>query len=600
MNKLIGIFGCLSTLSIAIPAAYGATVLTGDARLTQSVPGNGDQLRTGESTGGTVRIDGGTSVTLDRGSDPDISGDAAPGAIIGRRAGDVNTMDIDDAELIINADGASGFLQIARDGVDAEVSLTNGARIEIRDDTAASGTGSFAGEGLFVGRSGSGTGTLNVTDSEILITSTSGAFMWAGREGADGVVVLDNSSLTLEDRDPNAAANSSATFTLGRDVGSDGDVLITNGSTVTISSDTGSANILVSRAFGATGNLVLDMGSIIDLSTSGPVGSFGADLQIGSAGTGQVTVTGGSKILFTSSDGDVFVGAPAGGTPFAGSGTLNITGSGSEVAATDIVVVGRADFYDPSNTSAGGLIDVSAGGILSTLDGMHVGENGEIKTDADVRIGTGAVSVPGSANVLAENYIVVSDGGTLTADTIHLDSGGFLGGNAGIIDADVMLSGGVLGPGASPGSMDILGDLTYSGGFIDLEIGGTGPGQFDVLNIFGSLILPASPLSDLLRITFLDSYLAAAGDTFNVLNFDALSGGPITASFFNEDGDALEGYGIDFSSSTGSFGFSVVSVPDPLQPVPLPASLPILLAGLGSLAMLKNRRSQKTDSGKSA
>jgi hypothetical protein len=231
---------------------------------------------------------------------------------------------------------------------------------------------------------------------------------------------------------------------------------------------------------------------------------------------------------------------------------------------------------------------------------MHIGENGNISTDVDVRIGTGAVSAPVSANVLAENYMIVSNGGTLTADTVHLDSGGFLGGNAGIIDADVMLSGGVLGPGASPGSMDILGDLIYSGGFIDLEIGGTGPGQFDVLNIFGSLILPASPISDLLRITFLDSYLAMAGDTFDVLNFDALSGGPITASFFNEAGDALEGYGIDFASSTGGFGFSVVSVPDSLQPVPLPASLPILLAGLGSLALLKNRRSQKMETGKSA
>jgi hypothetical protein len=50
----------------------------------------------------------------------------------------------------------------------------------------------------------------------------------------------------------------------------------------------------------------------------------------------------------------------------------------------------------------------------------------------------------------------------------------------------------------------------------------------------------------------------------------------------------------DAFSNTGAGTFSIVSPPDPafVPPVPLPAGLPLLVAGLGALALL--RRSRKT------
>jgi fibronectin-binding autotransporter adhesin len=572
----------VAALSI-VTSAQSATLLSGDARLSQNQGAEGDQLRTGEVSGGTVVINDGTTVTLNRGTSPNLASEAATGVIVGRRAGPTNTLDIDGASLIIDSAGAAGFFQIARDGVDAQVTLSFGAYLEMRDDLAPSGTASTSGEGISVGRSGAGTGTLNVIDSEILITSTSGAFINGGREGANANITFDNATVTLEDRDPNPAALSSASITLGRDTGSDAQMLITNGSRLSLSSTNGFAGVTVGGAFNSTAELTLDMGSIIDLSTAGPPGSFGADLHVGQQGVGVMNVRNGSKVLFTSSDGQIFVGVPGDNRPFAGNGTLSISDSGSEVAATDIIGVGRTDWNDPNRTSDGGLIEVFNGGTLSTQNGMHIGTNGEIRTDTDVRIGTGAVATPNGANVLAERYTIVSDGGRLTAQTVHVDAGGYLGGNGGIVDATVSLNGGVIGPGASPGSMTILGDLIYTGGFIDLEIGGTAPGEFDFLDIFGSLILPTTSIMDLLRITLLDSYQAQAGDSFDLLNFDSLIGGPITASFFDENGQQLTGYSFGSTTGSGSFGFAVNSVPD-VAAVPLPASLPMLLAGLGFLA----------------
>lgn len=230
------------------------------------------------------------------------------------------------------------------------------------------------------------------------------------------------------------------------------------------------------------------------------------------------------------------------------------------------------------NQNLDGVLDQSTALALdigSTDPGKLI-VNGPIALDVQnsISIGNGA---------RGEMYVV--NGAHVTAQSWNVGQNGFLNLSNGSITA---LNGGVtfagnLNIGSSPGTGNIFGDFTMTGGFWDVEIGGIAQGMFDVLYISGD----ANFLGGTINFSFLNGYTPLLGDTFNFLNVTGntnfgstlftYSGLPSNLSFFVNP------------SASGGLTATAVAASAP-SPVPLPAGFPMLLGLLGALAFLKRKR----------
>jgi hypothetical protein len=250
---------------------------------------------------------------------------------------------------------------------------------------------------------------------------------------------------------------------------------------------------------------------------------------------------------------------------------LNVAGTGSTVSATRDIRIGYGDVFtgfdgnnDPSFSPSTATVNVTDGALLTTTRTVEV-------SDVDGE-GTG--------------FLTVSSGGTVVADTVRVNGGGVLSGNGGTIQADVILNGGIIAPGASPGILNIDGNLSVLSGLLSFEVAGTGIGMFDQLNISQSLFSTGSgPFA--IEIRFMDLFVPQDGDVFSLLNVGGSApdfGNPdeVTFSFFGLG--AGQELAIDFSNG----GFSARVLGDGNRvgatPIPLPASLPLLL---GAFALLR-------------
>lgn len=249
-----------------------------------------------------------------------------------------------------------------------------------------------------------------------------------------------------------------------------------------------------------------------------------------------------------------------------GESSLTVEGAGSRVTSTRGVSIGAGNvfvgFGDPDNFADP--IFEPSNAEVTVRDGATLSTAGELRVSDEDGEGTG--------------FLTVASGGRVEADTVIVNGGGLLSGDGGTIVADVVLNGGTIAPGASPGIMNIDGDLEVLDGLLSFEIGGSAIGMFDQLFISGDLITP-SVLN--IEISFLDSFLAQAGDSFDFLTVDGnapIFGDPDSISFsFLGDNP-----GLDFSFNSGGFS-AVVTGGGGVSPVPLPASLPLLLAAIGGL-----------------
>lgn len=250
-----------------------------------------------------------------------------------------------------------------------------------------------------------------------------------------------------------------------------------------------------------------------------------------------------------------------------GESSLTVEGTGSVVTSTRGVSIGAGDVFvgfDDPDTFTGPIFEPSSAEI-TVRDGALLSTAGELRVSDEDGEGTG--------------FLTVASGGRVEADKVIVNGGGLLSGNGGTIAADVVLNGGTIAPGASPGIMNIDGDLEVLDGLLSFEIGGSALGMFDQLFVSGDLITP-SGLN--IEISFLDSFLPQMGDTFDFLTVDGdapIFGDPdsISFSFFGDNP------GLDFSFNSGGFS-AVVTGGGGVSPVPLPASLPLLLAAVGGLA----------------
>ena len=193
-------------------------------------------------------------------------------------------------------------------------------------------------------------------------------------------------------------------------------------------------------------------------------------------------------------------------------GSLTIDGNGTISGGS--ATVARAAAAAPARALFGSGFFLQGGGTLTFQPGA-----GQTQTIADVIADqTGS----GGTGANAGSYsVVLSGAGTLILNAVNTYSGtttvsaGTLGGT-GTIGALAVNSGGTLAPGASAGTFH-TGTITFSSGAtFAAEIGGTGAGQYDQVDVHAGVNLGGATLS----LSFLGGFSPSPGSSFVLIQND--------------------------------------------------------------------------------
>ena len=187
-------------------------------------------------------------------------------------------------------------------------------------------------------------------------------------------------------------------------------------------------------------------------------------------------------------------------------GTFNQTGGIVRLGITGMYISGEYNLSDGELTKSVGLESIS--GTFNQSGGIHRNIIGS------------PVSISGTYNLTGGIYqtdrLTINSGGTFNFDGGTLSVGNFTG--------DLVNNGGTLAPGSSPGTTNITGNYSQS---IDsvyaAELGGTAPGEFDVLDVAG-----VATLNGRLDVTLFDlgggEFNPSLGDSFDILLAETISG----------------------------------------------------------------------------
>ncbi|MHC5108362.1 MAG: hypothetical protein ACYTHJ_00620 [Planctomycetota bacterium] len=192
----------------------------------------------------------------------------------------------------------------------------------------------------------------------------------------------------------------------------------------------------------------------------------------------------------------------------------------------DIKGNGETEVNDGLNLTQG---SVGLGGVINN-DGIIVKSTGSESSSMLDTINRGTFDIQSGSVQFHTSY---NEYRQTAGETVLIDAsliffqqyspfyleGGSLKGN-GVVDGDVDNSGGLVSPGFSFGALSVSGDYTQGeNGVLDIEIGGTSPSEFDVLSVTGTATLAGE-----LRVTDIDDFVPAIGDTFVILTAADVSG----------------------------------------------------------------------------
>lgn len=214
--------------------------------------------------------------------------------------------------------------------------------------------------------------------------------------------------------------------------------------------------------------------------------------------THQVTATGTGEIVVTAQDGILLDGALA-TLQTAGGDLVLDSGSGSTVTAND-----PAGFFGAGS----GIVRLSSG----QWD-LRIGNSDSIEDASTVVVGSGTVLNTGSTSE--------------TLAGITVEAGGLLEGS-GTITGNVLADGGTVGPGNSPGIIQVIGDFTLGDdSLFDVEIGGTTPGtQHDQTTVTGDVTFGSNAA---LSLTPSGGFVPTVGQTFTLI--DNQGSNPVSGQF---------------------------------------------------------------------
>ena len=241
---------------------------------------------------------------------------------------------------------------------------------------------------------------------------------------------------------------------------------------------------------------------------------------IGSNEQGRAVVTGGSS--FTTDSGTL-------GLFSAGDGRMAVSGTDSiwTVNPTNSISLGESE---PTGLKVGvegtGTLVVKDGGEVTAPNarlGLLAGGHGSILVsdpnstlDAGQFLGIGANSI--FEDLMGAAELSIGGGARVTAQTTVLGANGTLKGD-GTLEGNFYNRGGTISPGFSPGGLVFNGDFTFDSGLLEIEVGGTNPGEFDTIHVDGSATFSGGRIV----IVFVDGFLPEAGDSLDFLFANNLS-----------------------------------------------------------------------------
>ena len=139
------------------------------------------------------------------------------------------------------------------------------------------------------------------------------------------------------------------------------------------------------------------------------------------------------------------------------------------------------------------------------------------------RLGAGSIQV-------AQQGRISLQGGTITTASLRISAGGAIGGT-GVIAGDVFNEGGVVAPGEPGSALRVNGNFSQSAaGRLEIELGGTGAGLHDLLEVTGT-----ASLAGALAVQLTDGFVALPGQSFLTMSFASRTG---DVSVLNETGFA--------------------------------------------------------------
>ena len=555
---------------------------------------------------------------------------------VGRNGGTASLL-VDGAGTLLRIDGtataaangnsAPAYMEIGRNGGNGTVTVSNGGRIEVLATLGATN-----GTGMGIGRDANSAGTLNIQSAGVVLfrssssapgtaAETANPSVLVGREGSGNLNISSGGKLLLEGGGVSTPTNRRSTNLFigglndtavgGRGIatvtGAGSEIKLTGQDTfigvgvgpqssgqLTVSNQglVSAIGMNVGRS-GGIGVLKVD-GASLSFSGQQTSGSLaGGFLVIGSGGGTGVATLSNASVVTLSNPGSSGAGLSLGGSSVYAGGDGSLTLSGGSridvVAAPGLggVTVGREGsgflrLRDASQLNiAGGLLQV---GRYSGSDGTLIASEASSITADWVGVGRQKV---GSGDIDGGTGTLVLINSALTAQTIVIGSNGFLGGT-GTITGNVT-NFGIFAPGNSPGTMEISGAFSaQAGSRMILEVQGDGHGGFATDRV----IFGGGQALDLAHLKVEFRFLGGtnpndfqAQQLFDIDTFFQLrtvGGGTanlVTTAFagatFSAQADAYTVSNFSFSAADGA-RFTAT-------PVPEPASLAMLLAGLALL-----------------
>jgi T5SS/PEP-CTERM-associated repeat protein len=521
----------------------------------------------GEGGNGTFVQDGGTS--------------AITTMIVGAKSGSTGSVGLSGGTTTINR-----LVVAEQAGSTGSVAVSGTGALSVSTDAVIGegGTGSFSlsGGSLTVGRWGtigvSNTGSFSQTDgtssfSRVVLGLTStgiGAFNLTGGTSTIGELVLGHDDGSKGTLNLGSAGNLVVT----------GDATIGSGSVGEFNQSGGTANVgsylFVGRAPSGEGTVNLsggqlsanqltvghDPGATGDVNLSGDGRLLVDGLTLGLAGSGDLMQTGGTLEVA----GDLHLGQAEGGW-----GTYTLMAGQSNIGGSAYIGEGKdsVGVY----LHAGGITtindDIKLGGASGSI-GYLIQDGGHVQVADVVAVGTDSGH---------GTYVLADIDAMLTAREVRVGSNGTLLG-IGTIDADVVNDGGFIGPGLSPGTLNIDGDFTLIDGVLEIEVGGLAAGDFDVLNITGK----ASFTGGTILFSFIDGFLPSEDDMFKFLVADTVSDFNSTLAY---SGAAP---GFEFKVTDGGNGLLIFIALNDADAVPEPATLVLFAAGLAVLGAVRRKK----------
>lgn len=273
-------------------------------------------------------------------------------------------------------------------------------------------------------------------------------------------------------------------------------------------------------------------------------------LEVGLFNTGQLSLAGGAQLAV---GGNIEVGRAS-----TGHGTLTAT------TASSITSFGGIIGFEPGSQ---GMVSLSNGAEWTIEDRLFIGSNfGPEGGQGTLVAASNALVNIGNGLILGnEGLAVVNDGGRINIGSGELHAGGFIrvgGGGTlmgtGKILGNLLVSGGTVSPGFSPGGLEVDGDVTFDGdSTLFIEIGGLIPGvDYDQLAVTGDLTL-----GGFLVLRFVNGFRPQVGDTFDLFEvgglFDDSSQPQLQAL------NAPNRFAADWGWGDGVLRVTVTAVPEP-------------------------------------